>query len=51
MAGMEQLEVHSKASFPATAMRRTLLIGSLVVPHPLGERLCRTHHIMEHTAA
>jgi hypothetical protein len=49
MAGMENIEVHSKVRTPQTSC--FLANQAPVISRSLGQRLCRTHDIVERPAA
>jgi len=49
MAGMEQLEIHSKASQLSIPRHTPFLTGLIVLPGALGECEVRAYYLMEYT--
>lgn len=50
MAGMEQLEIHSKVRNWGRGPWSLLMISSLVIPCPLGQCQSRAYNLLEYTA-
>ena len=49
MAGMEQLEIHSKVMLGSLHIDANANTWPLVISCALGQCICRTHNIVEYT--